>query len=85
MNDVTLLRINVVGTPGFDIDGRRADGVEERRGSFLVTCSFDDGVETERDEDELDDDDVNGRCATAEPLLFFPAIVDVSLERSSIF
>ena len=79
-----MLRINVVGTPGLEIDGRRADDVEERRGSFFVTCSFDEGVETERDEDELDDDDVNGRCVAAEPLLLVPAIVDVSLKRSSI-
>ena len=76
-NDITLLRINVVGTPGFVIDGRRADCVEETKGNFFVTCSFDDGVEIDNDDDELDDDDVNGRCIGVEPLLLFPGTVVV--------
>lgn len=90
-----MLRINVVGTPGFVIDGRRADWDEETKGNFLVTCSFDDGVEIESDDDELDDDDVNGRCIGVEPLLFLLGIdivvvvavvvVVVSFKRSSIF
>lgn len=91
-----MLRINVVGTPGFVIDGRRADCVEETKGNFLVRCSFDDGVEIDCDDDELDDDDVNGRCIGVEPLLFFPGtavavvvvvvvVVAGSFKRSIVF
>ena len=54
---------------------------------FLDTCSVDDGVEIDKDEDELDDDDVRGKHDTSAPLdaIGFVVTIPLSDKRGSIF
>lgn len=49
-----------MAAPGVDIEARRGTGVIDERYCFRVTCSADDGVETESDEEELEEDDIAG-------------------------
>ncbi len=85
-NHFTLFNISVIGAPGVDIEARRGTWVDEDSICFLVVCSADDGVETESDEDELEDDDMTGICDVTAPFaVVFTGTVGASDKLSSLF
>jgi hypothetical protein len=76
----------VIGAPGADIDARRSTCVDDNGTCFRVVCSTDDGVDTESDEEELEDDDIIGICDTTAPFaVVFVGIVFISDKLSSFF
>ncbi len=81
-----MFNISVIGAPGVDIEARRGTCVDEDSICFLVVCSADDGVETESDDEELDDDDIAGIYDATAPLaVVFERTVIVSDKLSSFF
>ena len=73
------------------MDARRSTwaGVEEARSCFFAACSADEGVETDRDEEELDDDDIIEVCDAVAPLVAVVVVVlldtvGLSDKRSSV-
>ena len=76
--------MSVIGTLGADIDARRGNCVEEDGACRLVVCSADDGVETESDEDELDDEVIAGICVVV-PAPFVDVVVVVFVVFVGLF
>jgi hypothetical protein len=77
-----------MGAPGADMEARRGISVEVGAGRRLATCSAEEGVETDKDDDdELDDEDIIGMCDVVTPLVAVPvvllAIASVSVNCSS--
>ena len=88
-----MLRTNVTGGPGVAMDARRSAwvSVEEARSCFFAACSPDEGVETDRDKEELDDDGLIEACDAVAPLVLlvvvvvvWPDTVGLSDKRSSV-
>lgn len=52
--------MSVIGAPGVDIEARRGTGTIDERSCFRVACSAEEGVETESDDEELEEDDIAG-------------------------
>ncbi len=76
----------MIGAPGVDIEPRRGNCVDDDNTCFLVPCSADDGVETDKDDEELDDDDIAGICDATAPLaVVFTETVGISDKLSSLF
>ena len=50
--------MRVIAAPGEETEERRGTCVDEVGTCRLVRCSADDGVETESDDEELEDDDI---------------------------
>lgn len=79
----------MIGAPGADIEDRRGTCIDDDGTCFRVACSADDGVETESDEEELEDDDIIGKCdaaAAAAPfVVVFIGFVVISDKLSSFF
>jgi hypothetical protein len=75
----------VTGAPGVDMEARRRTCDDVDTGRFLFTCSADDGVETDNDDDELDDDDTIGMLDAfpALPVVVLFDAVDASDVRPS--
>jgi hypothetical protein len=82
----TLFNISVIGAPGVDTEARRSTCDDNSGTCFRVACSADDGVETESDEEELEDDDIIGICDVAAPFaVVFMEIGGMSDKLSSFF
>jgi hypothetical protein len=82
----TLFNIRVIGAPGADIEARRSTCDDDNGTCFRVACSADDGVETESDEEELEDDDIIGICDVTPPFaVVFMGITGMSDKLSSFF
>jgi hypothetical protein len=82
----TLFNIRVICAPGADIEARRGICVADNGACFFVACSADDGVETESDEEELEDDDITRICDVPAPFAFvLMGVVGMSDKLSSFF
>jgi hypothetical protein len=83
----TLFNIKVICAPGADIEARRGTCIDNKGTCFLVACSADDGVETDSDEEELEDDDITGICDVTAPFVVVVFIGDVGMsdKLSSLF
>ncbi len=76
----------MIGAPGADIEARRSTCDDDNGTCFRVACSADDGVETESDEEELEDDDIIGICDVTPPFaVVFMGITGMSDKLSSFF
>lgn len=50
----------MIGAPGVDTEARLGTGVVDERSCLRVVCSAEEGVDTESDEEELEEDDMAG-------------------------
>lgn len=76
----------MIGAPCIDIEVRRGTCADEDTTCFLVACSVDDGVETESDEEELEDDDIIETGDVAAPfVVVFTGSGSISGKLSSGF
>ena len=78
----------MIGAPGADIEARRGTCVGNKGTCFLVACSAEDGVETDSDEEELEDDDITAICDVTAPfdvVVVFIGVVGMSDKLSSFF
>lgn len=57
---ITLDRTNVMGAPGVDTEARLWSCESVVDNFRLETCSFDDGVETDEVDEELEDEELRG-------------------------
>ncbi len=69
-----------------DREARRSTCAVDDSTCFLIVCSVDDGVETESDEEELEDEDITGICDTTAPFaVVFLGFVGTSDKLSCLF